>query len=302
MALPHPPLIHLGNKVASPADASQNSAVSSLCVLSYNVWNDVDTWHVRRPLILDQLITMEPDVIALQEVAWVAGTASNAEKLAASLDMQVVQGGPIDEGRGLAWLVTKKFTLTGMRWSPFIEDDDGTFGTAMGLFSVGVHSDAEPDRRAMLHTTHLAHGLDASALRQHQVTRIDQIVDTWRGESELPALHVLCGDMNAESSSDEMRFLRGLCALNGTSTHWQDAWLRHHADDAGGVTWSTDSPERRTLRSCDVDRRIDYIYASTREKSGVGTILKCELAMRQRDGKTQLCGSDHLGVVARIQW
>lgn len=271
-------------------------------VVTYNLLHEPETWHVRWRLIVDQLVTLEADVIALQEVgADAGGGGSTAEKLAAALGMQLAQGGPIDAGRGLAWLVSRALTVTGMRFTPLAEETGVEEAAAVGVLSLGVQTESGA-QRAMLHATHLSSAPAASALRQWQVQRIDEIVDTWRDELEQPPLHILCGDMNAVADSDEMRFLRGLCALGGVSTHWQDAWLRHHADDAKGHTWSTEAAERRALRSCDVDRRLDYIYVSTRQKSGVGSVERCELAMSKRDRATQLCGSDHYGVVADVRW
>src|SRR5690606_5518320 len=112
---------------------------------------------------------------------------------------------------------------------------------------------------------------DACLMRQAQVARIAaELV----GIDE-QALHILGGDLNAEPGSDEMRFLRGLCSLSATSTHMQDAWLRHHPEDARGNTWSMQRGTARATRSIDVDRRIDYIYVGTRRADGRGTVEDC---------------------------
>lgn len=271
-----------------------------LGIATYNVLHDLSTWATRRPLIVAQLAALAPDAIALQEVAWTAGgSTSNADELAAALDMAVVQMGPIGEGRGLAWLIRRTLKVTGLWWLPLPGADQQA---AMGVLSVAVEAIAQPSRRALLHTAHLAYALGASALRQQQALAMHHHCATWRDDADGPALHVLVGDFNATPDADEMRFLRGLTALGGVSTHWQDAWLRHHAEGPHAATWSTDVGERRAARTCDVDRRLDYIYVSTRHHSGVGTVMGCELAMGQRDDATQLCGSDHLGVVAQIHW
>jgi len=171
-----------------------------------------------------------------------------------------------------------------------------------GMLSVSVEAVGQPSRRALLHTAHLAHEAAAGVLRQAQVVEMDRRIAMWRADAEAPGVHVLVGDFNAIPDADEMRYLRGLCALAGGTTHWQDAWLRHHASHEPGATWSTEQGEARQRRSCDVDRRIDYVYVSTRLRTGLGSVLQCELAMEARDAQSQLCGSDHRAVVADLMW
>ena len=92
------------------------------------------------------------------------------------------------------------------------------------------------------------------------------------------APQILCGDFNATPDSDEMRFLRGLTTLDGRRTHFQDAWLRLHREcqpgdgPAQGITWSSENELTRPLRSLDIDRRIDYVYVTSRKKDGRATV------------------------------
>jgi len=106
--------------------------------------------------------------------------------------------------------------------------------------------------------------------------------------------------MNATPDSDEMRFLRGLTTLAGKRTHFQDAWLRHHPHD-DGITWSSENELTRPLRSLDIDRRLDYVYVSSRKKDGRGTIHSCNIVLTERDPNEGFCATDHYGVVADIQ-
>ena len=70
---------------------------------------------------------------------------------------------------------------------------------------------------------------------------------------------------------------------------------------AQGVTWSSENPQTRALRSLDLDRRIDYIYATSRKKDGRGTVHDCRVVMTERDGADNICASDHYGVLADVQ-
>src|SRR5581483_10805525 len=104
--------------------------------------------------------------------------------------------------------------------------------------------------------------------REDQVVAVDDHIGG--SPSELPK--VLMGDFNATPDSDEIRFLRGLHTLAGRRTHFQDAWLRLHREPgpgdgpAEGITWSSENELTRPLRSLDIDRRIDYVFVTSRKK------------------------------------
>jgi endonuclease/exonuclease/phosphatase family metal-dependent hydrolase len=95
-----------------------------------------------------------------------------------------------------------------------------------------------------------------------------------------------------------MRFLRGLHTLEGRRTHFQDAWARRHGD-APGVTWSSENELTRPLRSLDLDRRLDYIYVTSRKKDGRGTVHDCRIVLDEREAG--ICASDHYALAADVQ-
>ena len=59
----------------------------------------------------------------------------------------------------------------------------------------------------------------------------------------------------------------------------------------------------RPLRSLDLDRRIDYVFVTTRKKDGRGTVHDCRVALTERDGEgaDAVCASDHYAVCADVQ-
>ena len=134
---------------------------------------------------------------------------------------------------------------------------------------------------------------------------IDDEIRTLRTDTSPP--QILCGDMNATPDSDEMRFLRGLTTLDRRRTHFQDAWLRLHPESDArsgpgqGITWCSENPNTRPLRSLDIDRRLDYVYVTTRKKDGRGTIHTCWVALTDREGDDDICASDHYAVLADVQ-
>ncbi|HEX7703145.1 MAG TPA: endonuclease/exonuclease/phosphatase family protein, partial [Kofleriaceae bacterium] len=157
-----------------------------------------------------------------------------------------------------------------------------------------------------IHTTHLNYRLDDGLSREAQVEAIDASIRA-RGRDNTDAPQILCGDFNATPDSDEMRFLRGLTTLANRRTHFQDAWLRlhrepereHECGETAGITWSSENELTRPLRSLDIDRRIDYVFVTSRKKDGRGTVQRCDVALVEREDG--VCASDHYAVMADVQ-
>ncbi len=53
------------------------------------------------------------------------------------------------------------------------------------------------------------------------------------------------------------------------------------------------------LRSLDIDRRIDYVFVTSRKKDGRGTVHDCRVVLADREDG--ICASDHYGVFADVQ-
>jgi len=163
------------------------------------------------------------------------------------------------------------------------------------VLSARVAAGGEP---VWVHTTHLHYRLDDGLAREKQVLAVDDLVRSFGREAGDPP-QLLCGDFNAPPDADEIRFLRGLCTLAGRRTHFQDAWLRARPGEPG-LTWSSDNEQTRPLRSLDIDRRIDYVFVTTRRKDGRGTVLDARVVLRERD-EGGACASDHFGVLAEVR-
>jgi endonuclease/exonuclease/phosphatase family metal-dependent hydrolase len=270
-------------------------------LVTLNLWGTEAPLDVRLGLAERQLRALAPDAIGLQEVRPLDGRAgrTTADVLGDALGM------------------ARRYEVT-LRW------DDGAFfaghpGGEEGLAILSPHPIAEhrvtrlPDARPTearillsaridapagafwCHTTHLHYRLADGVARERQVVAIDDAVRAIGGD----AVHLLCGDFNAPPDADEIRFLRGLATLDGRRTHWQDAWLRRHPR-ADGHTWSSENEHTRPLRSLDIDRRIDYVFVSTRRKDGRGTVEDARVVLDERDGEGR-CASDHYGVAADVR-
>ncbi len=286
---------------------------NNLRVVTLNLWGTQPPLDRRLALAIRQLVALAPDVVCLQEVRPLDGKTgrTTADVIADGLGMRA-------------------------RYDVAVEWEDGAFGAlnipagqeglaiiARDILDTRVLALPEPrptEARILLsaqvataggpiwvHTTHLHYRLDDGLAREQQVLAVDAAIRTLRTDTSPP--QILCGDMNATPDSDEMRFLRGLTTLAGRRTHFQDAWLRLHrepgpgATPAEGITWSSENEHTRPLRSLDIDRRLDYVYVTSRKKDGRGTIHACEvvLAEREGEGKDDICASDHYGVMADVQ-
>lgn len=253
--------------------------MTALTIATLNLWGHTGRWRDRMAVAADALAAQQVQVLLAQEAD------SVAECLAKKLGMDCVLAPVGVPGFSLAILSSLAIAEQRQLVLPSPGAEERT------LLSVKL---GEPE--VWLHCTHLSHRLDACSMRQAQVARIAQELRAIDDQ----ALHILGGDLNAEPSSDEMRFLRGLCSLSATSMHMQDAWLRHHPEDAHGFTWSMQRGAARMARSIDVDRRIDYLYVGTRRADGRGTVEDSGKVCDEASD-TGLHASDHCGVWARVQ-
>ena len=286
---------------------------SNLRVVTLNFWGTSVPLDRRIDLAVRQLRALAPDVICMQEVRPLDGLAgrTSADVIADALGMrshyamscqwQAGEGGMQHAGQeGLAILTRAPLLATRTAALPEPRPAD-----VRQLLSGLVATDADP---VWVHTTHLHYRLDDGVAREHQVLLIDGLARTL-GRDKDSAPQILCGDFNATPDSDEIRFLRGLTTLDGRRTHWQDAWLRLHREcqpgdgPADGITWSSENGFTRPLRSLDIDRRIDYIFVTSRKRDGRATVHASQVVLVDREGQgaDEICASDHYAVMADIQ-
>ncbi|HVK76905.1 MAG TPA: endonuclease/exonuclease/phosphatase family protein [Kofleriaceae bacterium] len=282
-----------------------------LRALTLNFWGRSAPLDRRLALAARQLTALAPDVIGLQEVQ-PHGDATTAHALAAALGHHVVYAPALrwDDGAlGPGIAAGEEGLAIVSRWpierSRALRLPEARPREARILLSARLATPAGP---IWFHTTHLHYRLDDGVAREAQVVAIDDAIRACgRGNDDPP--QILCGDFNATADADEIRFLRGLTTLAGRRTHFQDAWLRRHPEPQPGdgpergITWSSDNEHTRPLRSLDLDRRIDYVFVTTRKKDGRGTVHACRVALTERDGDgaDAICASDHYGVVADVQ-
>jgi endonuclease/exonuclease/phosphatase family metal-dependent hydrolase len=286
--------------------------VTTLRIVTLNLWGTEPPLDARLALAARQLAQLAPDVVCLQEVRPLDPERptgrTTAEVLADALGMTAHyqtavawQGVPglADGEEGLAVIARR---IVDRRVEPL---PDARPTEARILLSVQIDTPAGP---IWVHNTHLHYRLDDGVARERQVLAVDDAIRRLGRERDSPP-QILCGDFNATADSDEIRFLRGLTTLGGRRTHFQDAWLRLHREPepgdgpAKGITWSSENRFTRAMRSFDLDRRIDYVFVTTRKKDGRGTVHDCRVVLTEREGlgEVAICASDHYGVCADVQ-
>lgn len=273
-------------------------------LVTLNFWGLEPPLDRRMQLAIDQLGQLDADVVCLQEVRPLGGNdgPTTADEMADALGMKALYHQAVawpEGGRGpgstagqegLAILTRYQVVDWRVTGLPEARPADARI-----LLSARIET---PAGMLWAHTTHLHYRLDDGVAREKQVVVIDQTIrDLGRDPGDPPQL--LCGDFNAPPDADEMRFLRGMTTLAGRRTHFQDAWLRVHPDSPGH-TWSSENEQTRPLRSLDIDRRIDYILVTTRNKDGRGTVRDARVVLDERDADGT-AASDHYGVLADVQ-
>jgi endonuclease/exonuclease/phosphatase family metal-dependent hydrolase len=285
-------------------------------VITINFWGTEPPLDRRLALAERQLRALAPDVVCMQEVRPLDGRdgRTTADVLGDALGMNVAYResmrwpddgfGPGTRGgsEGLAILARAPIVEVRSLALPEARPTE-----ARQLLSAQIDLGADAGGAIWVHTTHLHYRLDDGVAREAQVVAVDEAIRALgRGNHDAP--QILCGDFNATPDSDEMRFLRGLHTLSGRRTHWQDAWLRLHDEPrrgsgpADGITWSSENAHTRPLRSLDIDRRIDFVYVTSRKKDGRATVTGCRVVLTDRDGSgaDAICASDHYGVLADV--
>ncbi len=274
--------------------------VATLRLVTINFWGTEPPLDRRLALASRQLAELAPDAVAMQEVRPLDGREgeTTADHLADQLGMHRVYAeslcwdddaffpGHPGGSEGLA--ILSRHPIGDHR---VVKLPEGRPTEQRILLSAALETPAGP---VWCHTTHLHYRLDDGLAREKQVLTVDAAIRAI--DSRAPQL--LCGDFNATADHDEIRFLRGLTTLGGRRTHYQDAFARIHPGEPG-LTWSSENEHTRPLRSLDIDRRIDFVFVTTRKKDGRGTVLDARVVLDQRDG--DLCASDHYGVLAEVQ-
>jgi endonuclease/exonuclease/phosphatase family metal-dependent hydrolase len=266
-----------------------------VCIATWNLWGRYGPWAERMGPIEASMRAVGADVWALQEV-WADDERNQARELASALgyDHVVFEANLERDGARSGNAVVSRWPIRAHevrvlpRRAGEAHDDEGEERLV-------VLAEIEGPRGAIqVYCAHLSWRDDHSAIRQAQVREICRLVREHRPRT-FPA--VLCGDLNAEPTSDEIRMLTGQAAVPVPGVMFRDAWLAA-GNDAPGATASNANPFNAA--ALDRERRIDFVLVGTPKLGGVGHVLEARLA---GDAPVDdVWPSDHLAVVAELRY
>ncbi len=275
-----------------------------LRVATINVWNKSGPWQQRLPLLRQELERLQPEIVGLQEVLRFlpdsAGdapfTTSNdqATEIAEGLGFHIAYSVASDYGNGL------KFGNAVFSRHPIVEQQSFQLpGLESGESRSLLYALCDtPHGRLPVFVTHLNWKFHHGSVRQRQVAFIAERV------AELAPINapllppVLLGDFNAAPDADEIRYLTGLCAFEGKTVYFADAWV--FAGEGPGYTY--DRANDYAVKAREPSRRIDYIFVRGPDRQFRGEPLRAEVAFNvaQRSDAEAVWPSDHFGVYADL--
>lgn len=256
-------------------------------MLTWNLWWRFGPWEKRQPAIAETLRRVDADVVALQEV-WAAGEEEQAAALAEPLGFHHFYAARADnDGVRFGNAILSRWPIVHTEWRPLPAGE-------VEEHRLVLRADIEGPRGVVqVFCTHLNWRFDHSDVRQAQVREVCQFIADARPRDYPP---VLCGDLNADPASDEIRMLTGRAAVPVPKLVFKDAW--EVAGNGPGMTWSNANPFARL--DLEPERRIDHVMVGWPKAGGRGHVVGADLA-----GTELIAGvapSDHYGVVAELRY
>ena len=266
-----------------------------ISILTLNLWHDSDPWPARQQRIRQWLDTLDPDLIGFQE----ALRGESFDQVATLVEgrgyhVDYVEASPFwrEEDRSLSFgnAVASRWPI---RESHELKLPDRGDGETRAALTAQIDA---PVGELSFTTTHLNWKLHQSDTRCAQVAALTKHVLGLRPRGGFPP--IIAGDFNAEPDSDEIRFMRGAHAIDGTSVYFNDAF--RVAGDPGqgpGATWCNRNAYART--AFEPDKRIDYIFTGYPMRDGVGVLEHCRVVCD--DEEDGVWPADHFGVYAEVR-
>ena len=261
----------------------------TLSVLTLNIWNDDGPWKERAARIRVCIDELDPDLIGFQEVLQGGGSEQLRELLGGRYQTAYARAIPFwrDREVGFGVAVASRWPIREREVAELPDAGDGEQRVALS-----VTIDAPPGPISMS-CTHLNFRFHHGWVRERQVLALRDLVLRRRLRGGFPA--ILVGDFNAEPESTEIRFVKGLHAIDGKSFYLRDAFGQ--AGSGEGITWSARNPYTRPW--LEPDRRIDYVFVGGPRPDGIGGIESCRVVCDQE--RAGVWPSDHFGVFCTLR-
>ena len=277
----------MSNKSYPDPDAIDlNTNKELIKILTWNLWWKFENFKDREKLIFQELSSLIPDIMCLQEV-WVEEDESQAKKIA-------------DEF-GYFYTYKESFEFDGVKFGNAIISKYKIINCLSKFFTevpgkdekkLFIHAEIDyKDTILNIICTHLNYKYEHQHVRQSQVTELMGYISELEN-SEFPV--ILCGDFNADPISDEIRTITGH-KQPVSDVVLRDVWMITNPDDIG-FTWSNDN--HWAARTLEYNRRIDYIFVGKPGLNGIGQPIKSELV--GANCYENIFPSDHFGVMTHL--
>jgi endonuclease/exonuclease/phosphatase family metal-dependent hydrolase len=264
-------------------------------IVTWNLWGRYGPWDTRAPAIEATLRGLDPDICALQEV-WEDDERSQAREIADALGYayQVFAPNLERDGARSGNAVVSRWPIVRHEVRP-LPRAAGDARDEEGEERLVVFAEVDGPRGPIqVYCAHLSWRDDHSAVRQAQVSEICRFV---RANRPRPFPAVLCGDLNSEPGSDEIRMLTGYTTVPVPGVVFRDAWVAA-GQDGPGYTCANDNPFIAPLLGRNM--RIDYVMVGQPKLGGVGHVLDARVVGNQP--VDEMWPSDHFGVVAELRY
>jgi endonuclease/exonuclease/phosphatase family metal-dependent hydrolase len=260
----------------------------SVRIVTINLWNTARNPDARLEVLIPQLIALQPQIVALQEVRDVTGGRHQAEVIAKALrgEYRYAAADPKSEGGPIGNAVVSRLPIISHEVIalPAPRADD-----LRNAIRCEIQT---PHGRLPFISTHLTWELDAAPVREEQVVLLDE----WARKNPGGIPSVMCGDFNCTPDGLVHQFLTGRSSLLGRGTYWRDAYQRRHPH-SDGFTWSARNPY--VARSIERNRRLDYVFVGPMHDQGPGGILHARVCLDLASGE-DVFPSDHFGVFVEL--
>ncbi len=266
-------------------------------VLTLNLWGRHGDWDARRPVLVEGIRELRPDLVAFQEAITGEGYDQVVDDVLGSeyrvLHQTVGLVGDGNHGASIA----SRWPLGEVREAD-LHLMPRTQDYPCGTLAAEVLA-PEPVGPLLFVAHGPSHQLGYEFERERQSATAARLIEEMRGQRGTRHV-VVAGDLNADPAADSVRFWRGERSLDGTSVCYRDAWESARLEEAGHTFTPRNPLVAENKPALDRGRRIDYVFVRC-DDAMYGPTLEvsaCELAFdKPVDG---VWASDHFGVVADL--
>ncbi len=267
------------------------SNATSIRLLTHNIFGHHGPWDRRRPILIDGIQALNPDLMTFQETIVTEGYDQVADIIGS--DYHIAHSRERDpDGMGVS--IASRWPI-GTVAELDLHVTDRTVGFPCTAMIAEIRAPA-PFGPLLL----VNHFPDYQPSHEHerelQTVAVAQEIEEQVAGRELHV--VLAGDLDAEPDAASMRFLSGKQSLDGLSVCYRNAWECIHPNEPG----HTFSRDNHLMASATGDwpfQRIDHIFVRCGQHGWPTLhIVDCELAFdRPVD---DAWASDHFALVADL--